>query len=227
MASSDDLPAALGRCPLSLRPSFSGMIIFWRSATILFFFQLLSQFGKKKKKNYRAYASDQPPSPSSLFASATAPTPTTPSCSTPWPTTRSTRAVPFTHELVDIETLNRRAFAGELELTAVSLHAYAYLTDNTSSAPAAPAWATATARWSSPANHATVERLAAQTIAVPGTLTTAFLALRLCLGKDISSTSSCRSTRLSMPWSGRVRGPEDRRRADHPRRSAHLRRQQA
>ncbi len=35
----------------------------------------------------------------------------------------------FEHELVDIETLNRRAQAGELELTAVSLHAYAYLTD--------------------------------------------------------------------------------------------------
>ena len=35
----------------------------------------------------------------------------------------------FEHELVDIETLNRRAFSGELELTAVSLHAYAYLSD--------------------------------------------------------------------------------------------------
>src|SRR5215204_7626651 len=35
----------------------------------------------------------------------------------------------FVHELVDIETLNRRAFGGELELTALSLHAYAYLAD--------------------------------------------------------------------------------------------------
>ena len=35
----------------------------------------------------------------------------------------------FVHELVDIETLNRRAFSGELELTAVSLHAYAHLND--------------------------------------------------------------------------------------------------
>ena len=35
----------------------------------------------------------------------------------------------FEHELVDIETLNRRAFQGELELTALSLHAYAYLSD--------------------------------------------------------------------------------------------------
>ena len=35
----------------------------------------------------------------------------------------------FEHELVDIETLNRRAQRAELELTAVSLHAYAYLAD--------------------------------------------------------------------------------------------------
>ena len=35
----------------------------------------------------------------------------------------------FEHELVDIETLNRRAVEGELELTAVSVHAYAYLSD--------------------------------------------------------------------------------------------------
>ena len=35
----------------------------------------------------------------------------------------------FTHELVDIETLNRRAFQAELELTAVSIHAYAFLHD--------------------------------------------------------------------------------------------------
>ena len=35
----------------------------------------------------------------------------------------------FTHELVDIETLNRRALDAELELTAVSLHGYAYLTE--------------------------------------------------------------------------------------------------
>ncbi len=35
----------------------------------------------------------------------------------------------FRHELCDIESLNHRAFHGELELTAVSVHAYAYLND--------------------------------------------------------------------------------------------------
>ena len=35
----------------------------------------------------------------------------------------------FTHELQDIETLNRRALKGELEVTAVSIHAYSFLLD--------------------------------------------------------------------------------------------------
>ena len=35
----------------------------------------------------------------------------------------------FRHELQDIETLNRRALKGELEVTAVSIHAYAHLLD--------------------------------------------------------------------------------------------------
>src|SRR5438067_12619687 len=35
----------------------------------------------------------------------------------------------FRHELQDIETLNRRALRGELEVSAVSIHAFAQLTD--------------------------------------------------------------------------------------------------
>src|SRR5688500_7595950 len=35
----------------------------------------------------------------------------------------------YVHELQDIETLNQRAMRGELEVTAVSIHAYAYLSD--------------------------------------------------------------------------------------------------
>src|SRR5437764_1868486 len=35
----------------------------------------------------------------------------------------------FVHQLQDIETLNRRALRGELEVTAISLHAYAHLLD--------------------------------------------------------------------------------------------------
>jgi len=40
-----------------------------------------------------------------------------------------TEGLVFSHELADIESLNRRAFAGELDVTAVSFHAYAHLAD--------------------------------------------------------------------------------------------------
>ncbi len=40
-----------------------------------------------------------------------------------------TGGLQFKHELQDIETLNRRALRGELDLTAVSIHAYAHLID--------------------------------------------------------------------------------------------------
>src|SRR5690349_4622413 len=35
----------------------------------------------------------------------------------------------YVHELADIESLNQRALRGELEVSAVSIHAYAYLAD--------------------------------------------------------------------------------------------------
>jgi 1,4-dihydroxy-6-naphthoate synthase len=40
-----------------------------------------------------------------------------------------TEGLVFSHELSDIESLNRRAMAGELDVTAVSFHAYAYVAD--------------------------------------------------------------------------------------------------
>src|ERR1041384_272088 len=40
-----------------------------------------------------------------------------------------TEGLEYVHELQDIETLNQRAMRAELEVTAVSIHAYAYLSD--------------------------------------------------------------------------------------------------
>jgi 1,4-dihydroxy-6-naphthoate synthase len=90
----------------------------------------------------------------------------------------------FQHELADIETLNRRAFSGELELTAVSLHACALLTHKyvicTCGASVGDDYGpVVVARRSF-----SVAELAQMTIAVPGRLTTAYLALRLCLAAD-------------------------------------------
>jgi 1,4-dihydroxy-6-naphthoate synthase len=90
----------------------------------------------------------------------------------------------FTHELVDIETLNRRAFSGELELTALSLHAYAYLADQYMLCPCGASMGDKYGPMIIAREPVTLAELRNKTIAVPGTLTTAFLALRLCLGND-------------------------------------------
>ena len=88
----------------------------------------------------------------------------------------------FEHELADIETLNRRALAGELELTAVSLHAYAYLADRYLLCPCGASMGDGYGPMLVARQKCPLESLAGKTIAVPGTLTTAYLALRLCLG---------------------------------------------
>ncbi|MBX3442523.1 MAG: ABC transporter substrate-binding protein [Planctomyces sp.] len=87
----------------------------------------------------------------------------------------------FTHELQDIETLNRRAFQGELELTAVSLHGYAYLTDRYALCACGASMGDGYGPMVVAREPLTREGLAGKTIAIPGTLTTAFLALRLWL----------------------------------------------
>ncbi len=91
----------------------------------------------------------------------------------------------FTHKLVDIETLNRRAFHGELELTAVSVHAYAYLNDvyalcncGASMGDKYGPILIETGNWSQSNGEKPL------TVAIPGELTTAFLTLRLYLDKQ-------------------------------------------
>jgi len=88
----------------------------------------------------------------------------------------------YVHELGDIESLNRRALAGELEVTAVSLHAYAYLADRYAllahGASIGDRYGPRiVSRQPPPTNPR--DALANRLVAVPGELTTAFLALRL------------------------------------------------
>jgi len=92
----------------------------------------------------------------------------------------------FVHELVDIETLNRRALAGELELTAVSVHAYAHLADRYVLCPCGASMGDGYGPMVVAREACSVADVARRTIAVPGTLTTAYLALRLCLGFDFA-----------------------------------------
>ena len=90
-----------------------------------------------------------------------------------------TQGITYIHALEDIESLNQRARRGELEVTAVSIHAYAYLTDRYALLPHG---ASVGDRYG--------PRLVARTpktrtdvrgarIAIPGPLTTAYLALKL------------------------------------------------
>ncbi len=90
----------------------------------------------------------------------------------------------FEHELVDIETLNRRAFSGELELTAISLHAYAYLADRYVLCSCGASMGDGYGPMVVAREPAAIAALRDATVAVPGTLTTAYLALRICLGAD-------------------------------------------
>jgi len=93
----------------------------------------------------------------------------------------------FTHELVDIETLNRRAFQAELELTALSIHAYAFLHDKYILCTCGASMGDGYGPMVVTREPRAVESLKSLTIAVPGKLTSAYLALRLCLGTDFAS----------------------------------------
>jgi 1,4-dihydroxy-6-naphthoate synthase len=90
----------------------------------------------------------------------------------------------FTHELVDIETLNQRAFSGELELTAVSIHAYAYLQDQYLLCNCGASMGDGYGPMVVAKEKFTIEQLKGKRIAIPGKLTSATLALRLFLGQD-------------------------------------------
>ena len=87
----------------------------------------------------------------------------------------------FRHQLQDIETLNRRALKGELEVTAVSIHAYAHLLDRYALLPSGCSMGDRYGPMVVSRRPLRVEDLPGVRIAVPGTLTTAFLALRLLL----------------------------------------------
>jgi len=87
----------------------------------------------------------------------------------------------FRHELQDIETLNRRALRGELEVTAISIHAYSQLLDKYALLPSGCSMGDKYGPMVVARRPMKIEELKKVRIAVPGTMTTAFLALRLLL----------------------------------------------
>ena len=85
----------------------------------------------------------------------------------------------FHHELQDIETLNRRALNGELEVSAISIHAYAKLLDKYALLPSGCSMGDKYGPMVVARSPMTVGDLKSVKIAVPGTMTTAFLTLNL------------------------------------------------
>ena len=107
------------------------------------------------------------------------------------------RGYRFEHRLEDIQTLNERALRGELHISAISFHAYAHIATKYALLPCGASMgdgygpilikkrSTPNARLNedSMQEAAAGEFLADKKVAVPGTMTSAFLALQLFLGE--------------------------------------------
>ena len=85
----------------------------------------------------------------------------------------------FSHTLQDIETLNRKALHGEYEVTAVSFHAYVYIADQYILLPSGASMGDRYGPMVVARKAMRPEDLRGKKIAVPGTMTTAHLLLRL------------------------------------------------
>jgi 1,4-dihydroxy-6-naphthoate synthase len=91
----------------------------------------------------------------------------------------------FVHQLEDIETLNGRATRGELEVSAISIHAFAYVADRYALLASGASMGDRYGPTLVTRAPLTLDDLRGETIAIPGKLTSAYLTLQLCMGKDV------------------------------------------
>jgi len=89
----------------------------------------------------------------------------------------------FHHILQDIQTLNERATRGELDITAISIHAYAYVCDQYALLPNGASMGDGYGPMLVAKMRFSKDEIARKKIAIPGKMTSAFLALQLWLGK--------------------------------------------
>src|SRR5438093_94508 len=94
-----------------------------------------------------------------------------------------THGFKFKHVLQDIQTLNERATRGELDISAISIHAYAYVSDKYALLPSGASMGDGYGPMLVAKKKLSKAEIAGKKIAVPGTMTSAFLALQLWLGK--------------------------------------------
>ncbi|HQY87628.1 MAG TPA: hypothetical protein PK402_03150 [Tepidisphaeraceae bacterium] len=89
----------------------------------------------------------------------------------------------FNHILQDIQTLNQRAQKGELEITAISIHAFPYVADKYALMSCGSSMGDGYGPMIVTPKPMKIEDLAGKTIAIPGELTTAFLTLKILWSK--------------------------------------------
>lgn len=89
----------------------------------------------------------------------------------------------FEHILQDIQTLNERATRGELDISAISIHAYAYVSDQYALLPSGASMGDGYGPMLVAKQKFSRAEMAGKRIAVPGRMTSAFLALQLWLGR--------------------------------------------
>jgi len=94
-----------------------------------------------------------------------------------------TNGFEFEHVLQDIQTLNERATRAELDLSAISIHAYAYVSHNYALLPSGASMGDGYGPMIVASNRMSKTEIGKCRIAVPGTMTSAFLALQLWLEK--------------------------------------------
>jgi 1,4-dihydroxy-6-naphthoate synthase len=87
----------------------------------------------------------------------------------------------FTHEMADIETLNRRAEKGELEVSAISIHSYPYVRDKYALLASGCSMGDGYGPMVIARRKVPLKGLLGENIAIPGERTTAYLALKLAL----------------------------------------------
>src|ERR1017187_5066028 len=91
----------------------------------------------------------------------------------------------FEHILQDIQTLNERATRGELDITAISIHAYAHVSDKYALLPSGASMGDGYGPMLVAKQKFSKAEMAKKKIAVPGTMTSAFLALQLWLADEL------------------------------------------
>lgn len=105
----------------------------------------------------------------------------------------------FRHVLQDIQTLNRRAMRGELEITAISIHAYPYVADKYALMSCGSSMGDGYGPMIVARQPMAIEQLRGKHVAIPGQLTTAFLAMQLCVGRGAERASDKSSPATGNP----------------------------